>query len=271
MLTILTPTYNRRHTLPRLYESLARQHRKDFEWVIVDDGSDDGTMAWAQACQAQSAFPVRSLRQDNGGKHAAINLGVRAARMDWILIVDSDDLLTDDAVGRVADALSEVASASRLVAGVCFRKADLTGRLLGTECRGKPAPFVGVPTAVGRMVRGDLAYVFRRSVMESLPFPIVPGEKFVPELYIWNQIGDQGEIWFYLDQAIYLCEYLDDGYTRNFREHLRRNPAGFLLFYSAQIGREPHWKDKAKALVRSFQCLAYCAAKASSERRRPRT
>jgi len=270
MLTILTPTYNRRHTLPRLYESLCRQRTQDFEWVIVDDGSDDDTMTWAQACQAQAAFPVRALRQDNGGKHSAINLGVRAARMDWILIVDSDDLLTDDAVDRVADALGTAAPAPRLVAGVCFRKADLRGRLLGAECPGKPVPFVGAPTAVGRMVRGDLAYVFRRSLMEALPFPLIPGEKFVPELYIWNQIGDRGEIRFYLDRIIYLCEYLDDGYTRTFHAQLRRNPAGFLLFYAAQIGREPHWTDKAKALIRSVQCLAYCVAKASSDRRRPR-
>src|SRR5690606_29269947 len=149
----------------------------------------------------------------------------------------------------------------RRVAGVCFRKADLQGRLLGTECRGQAAPFVGVPTDVGRMVRGDLAYVFRRDIMESLPFPIIPGEKFVPELYIWNQIGDQGEIWFYLDRTIYLCEYLEDGYTRTFHEQLRRNPSGFLLFYTAQISREPHWQDKAKAVIRSLQCLAYCVAK----------
>ncbi|MGB6006493.1 glycosyltransferase family 2 protein [Castellaniella sp.] len=264
MLTILTPTYNRRHTLPRLYESLCGQSRQDFEWLIVDDGSEDETESWGLACQARAEFPVRVLRQPNGGKHAAINAGVRAARGDWIFIVDSDDCLMAEAVECVAEA----ADAPESVVGVCFRKADLGGRLLGQPCSATPSPWVGTPSQAGRKVQGDLAYVFRRDVMADLPFPIVPGERFVPELYIWNQIGDRGPIRFYLDRVIYLCEYLDDGYTRNFRTHLRRNPGGFLLFYAAQIGREPRWSGRIKAALRSLQCLVYCALKAA-ERSRP--
>ncbi|MBV2181872.1 MAG: glycosyltransferase family 2 protein [Castellaniella sp.] len=269
MLTILTPTYNRLRTLPVLYDSLCAQTCLEFEWLVVDDGSTDGTAAWMQSCQARaSAFPVRSLSQANGGKHVALNTGVRAARGNWVFIVDSDDYLTPDAVERVLDALKQASSAPRSVSGVCFRRADPEGRLLGLPCEGIPSPYVGTPSQVGRMVRGDLAYVFRRDVMAELPFPIIPDEKFVPELYIWNRIADRGPIWFYLDRAIYRCEYLDDGYTRNFHVHLRRNPGGFLLFYAAQIGREPRWTDRLKAGIRSVQCLAYCAAKAAAARRR---
>ncbi|WP_368639809.1 glycosyltransferase family 2 protein [Castellaniella ginsengisoli] len=268
MLTILTPTYNRRPTLPRLYESLCAQRRLDFEWLVVDDGSTDDTAAWLQSCRAHTPpFTVRTLVQANGGKHAALNAGVREARGDWIFIVDSDDHLTPDAVECVLDAVAGVSDAPQPVAGVCFRKADPDGRLIGLPYARGTAPFVGTPTQAGRMVRGDLAYVFRRDLMAELPFPIIPGEKFVPELYIWNRIGDRGPIRFYLDRAIYRCEYLDDGYTRNFRAHLRRNPGGFLLFYAAQIGREPYWMDKLKAAVRSVQCLVYCAAKAMAERK----
>jgi len=268
MLTILTPTYERRHTLPRLYESLCAQGRRDFEWLLVDDGSTDGTEAWVEALGTQAGFPIRILRQENGGKHVALNTGVQAAQGEWVFIVDSDDWLTPDAIERVADALADAGRAPQCVAGVCFRRAGPDGRLLGEPCAG-PVPFIGTPSQVGRMVRGDLAYVFRRDIMASLPFPVIPGEKFVPELYIWNRIGDRGQIRFYLDRAIYVCEYLDDGYTRNFRAHLRRSPGGFLLFYAAQIGREPHWAGKIKAAIRSLQCLAYCAAKAAADRGRP--
>ncbi len=272
MLTILTPMYNRRPTLPRLYESLCAQTRLDFEWLVIDDGSTDDTAAWLQSCQARtSAFAVRSLSQANGGKHVALNTGVRAARGDWIFIVDSDDCLTPDAVECLMGAVAQASQAPRLVPGVCFRRADPQGRLMGLPCEDVPSPFVGTPSQVGRMVRGDLAYAFRRDVMADLPFPVIPGERFVPELYIWNQIGDRGAVWFYLRQAIYVCEYLDDGYTRNFQAHLRRNPGGFLLFYAAQIGREPRWLDKLKAGIRSVQCLVYCAVKAAADRRRART
>src|SRR5690606_10356273 len=106
-------------------------------------------------------------------------------------------------------------------------------------------------------VCGDLAYIFRRDVMASLPFPVIEGEKFVPELYIWNQIGDRGDIRFYLDKAIYRCDYLPDGYSHNFRAQLKRHPRGFFLFYSSQIAREPGWWGKAKAATRAIQCSGY--------------
>lgn len=266
MLTVLTPTYNRRHTLPRLYESLLGQTDQNFEWLIVDDGSTDDTAQWARLCAAAAGFPVRLVQQANGGKHVALNAGVAAAHGDWVFIVDSDDLPTSDAIEVITGALGAAAGDENVV-GVCFRKADLSGCMLGRECCDAPVPFIGTPTGVGRLVGGDLAYVFRCDIMAQTPFPVIPGEKFVPELYIWNKIGDQGEVWFYLDRVVYLCEYLDDGYTRNFAEHLKRNPRGFLLFYAAQIIREPQWADKLKALVRSVQCLAYRARKAWRMRR----
>ena len=47
-LTVFTPTYNRKHTLPRTYESLCRQTCSDFEWLVIDDGSSDGTREWIE-------------------------------------------------------------------------------------------------------------------------------------------------------------------------------------------------------------------------------
>ena len=49
--TVFTPTYNRAHTLSRLYESIRQQTVRDFEWVIVDDGSTDGTAELVQRWQ----------------------------------------------------------------------------------------------------------------------------------------------------------------------------------------------------------------------------
>ena len=48
-LTIFTPTYNRKHTITRTYASLCRQTSSDFDWLIIDDGSSDGTRAWVES------------------------------------------------------------------------------------------------------------------------------------------------------------------------------------------------------------------------------
>ncbi|WP_448152347.1 hypothetical protein [Castellaniella caeni] len=143
------------------------------------------------------------------------------------------------------------------VVGLCFRKTDAQGHVLGHDCADLPVPWDATPVLAGHRVRGELAYVFRREAMAAVPFPVVAGEKFVPDQYAWNRIGDLGTIRFYLDRAVYRCEYLEDGYTRNFSTHLRRNPRGFFLFYAAQIRREPHIMDKLKAIARCAQCLVY--------------
>ena len=107
------------------------------------------------------------------------------------------------------------------------------------------------------MFKGDLAYVFKRRVMQLEPFPIIAGEKFVPELFVWNRIGDIGRILFFPTLAIYCCEYLEDGYSANFKQNLRRNPRGFLLFYMAQFQREKSIYGQVKCVIRSLQCTWY--------------
>jgi len=254
MITILTPTYNRSHTLPRLYESLCNQESKNFEWVVVDDGSTDETRTLLFNFAEAASFPVKIMSQSNSGKHVAVNAGVSAAAGDWIFIVDSDDALTSDAIATVARVLSDFISDN--LVGVCFRKAHFDGTIIGKKIDG-PSVMKLTPTSAGALLQGDLAYVFRRDSMLKHPFPVIEGEKFVPELYIWNKIGDEGDIYFFIDKYIYLCEYLPDGYSYNFSKNLRRNPRGFMLYYRSQISREDRMVRKIKCVIRLIQCYAY--------------
>ena len=68
MVTVFTPTYNRRRLLPRLYESLCKQEYADFEWVVVDDGSTDETEDLIRTYIEESTFPIVYLYQKNSGK-----------------------------------------------------------------------------------------------------------------------------------------------------------------------------------------------------------
>jgi len=61
--TVFTPTYNRAHTLPRVYESLKHQTFRDFEWLIVDDGSTDNTKELVEVWQKENLFPIRYFWQ----------------------------------------------------------------------------------------------------------------------------------------------------------------------------------------------------------------
>ena len=98
LITVFTPTYNRGYTLENLFNSLLVQTNKNFEWLIVDDGSTDNTEDLVNRFKDVSSFKIRYIKKKNGGKHTAINCGVNLAEGFLFFIVDSDDQLTKDAI-----------------------------------------------------------------------------------------------------------------------------------------------------------------------------
>ena len=89
LVTIITPTYNRKEKLADLFESLQKQNNKNFEWLVVDDGSVDGTENRVMQFKEVAQFPVRYIRKSNGGKHTALNLGIKHISTPLTFIVDS--------------------------------------------------------------------------------------------------------------------------------------------------------------------------------------
>ena len=103
MITIITPSYNRAYIIGKAYESLIAQTSKDFEWLIIDDGSKDNTKEVVEEFIKENKIKIRYYYKENGGKHTALNLGIKKAKGDYILILDSDDRLTPNAVARVLE------------------------------------------------------------------------------------------------------------------------------------------------------------------------
>lgn len=252
MVTILTPTYNRAHTLPSLFESLKLQS-VPFEWIIIDDGSSDGTTEIVNSFKSTATFPIIYTFQPNGGKHSALNRGSQVAKGEWIFIVDSDDTLTTDALNLVLDTSY---SLPLDVLGFAFRRMYSNGTIIGKKIDSQTSIEL-TPTQASSRFSGDLAYIFRSEALRSNPFPIIENELFVPELYIWNKISDNGKIIYFPSKAIYITEYLEDGYSKNFKQNLKRNPQGFALFYRDQFFRETSPIQKIKNAIRYLQCLYY--------------
>ena len=253
-ISVITPTYNRRHTLDRLWQSLlAQKANEGFEWILVDDGSSDGTKAWFDDLQITRLFKCNYVYQPNQGKHVAINTGVSAASGDWVLILDSDDALTEDAIHTIETDLNLISRQGDAVVGYGYRKEYFAGGIVG---RAVATSFVKVmtPNEAGALFKGDLAYLFKRECLVRHSFPVIANEKFVPELLIWNRISDDGDIPYHSNKAIYLCEYLPDGYSANFKKMLKQNPEGFGMFYLDQMYRLRLGNCWFKAFVRFLQC-----------------
>ena len=119
-ITVFTPTYNRAYILSNLYESLTRQTYKNFEWLIVDDGSTDDTESLVNGwIENESGFTINYVKQSNGGKCRAINRGLDLARGELFFTIDSDDYLTDDAVQKIMEWASELSPSLNSLLRLC--------------------------------------------------------------------------------------------------------------------------------------------------------
>ena len=107
LLTVFTPTFNRRHTLPRTYESLLRQSCKDFIWLIVDDGSSDGTGGMVAEWINDGKMDIKYIYQDNQGMHGAHNTAYRNIETELNVCIDSDDYMPEDAVEKIINCWKE--------------------------------------------------------------------------------------------------------------------------------------------------------------------
>ncbi|WP_429033184.1 glycosyltransferase family 2 protein [Aeromonas media] len=255
MISILTPTYNRAHTLERLFDSLKNQSDYDFEWIIVDDGSSDETKSVINSFQQNCDFNIIYCYQENAGKPQALNQGIKLCNTDYIFIVDSDDALMCDAISSIKESVELSLTDNQDFSGVGFRRSYFDGNIIGKDTSGKNSSILYLHSSeAGDIFCGDLAYCFKKKYLEKYPFPKIENEKFVPELYIWNKITDEAKVRFNINKSIYLCEYLEDGLSHNFYSQLRKNPKGFKLFYIDQFKREKLSLKKIKMLIRVIQC-----------------
>lgn len=231
MITVFTPTYNRAYKLGTLYQSLIRQSCKDFEWVIVDDGSTDGTEALLGSFANDNNIRIKYLRQENQGKHAAINKGVQEAQGDMFFIVDSDDVLTPDAIEWVKETSSLIMDDPTFggISGVLFYP---DGKIIGGGIKeGEYIDSNAIDIRLRHGVAGDLAEVFKTSVLQEFPFPIFEDERFVPEALVWNRIAQKYKI-RYTSRAIYCADYLPDGLTHRIVRLRRNAPMAAMTYYS---------------------------------------
>lgn len=226
--TVFTPTYNRAYTLRRLYESLCCQDFRDFEWLVIDDGSTDDTEPLMRNILEERKILVRYVKQLNGGKHRAINRGVRVASGELFFIVDSDDYLIPTAITHVWSHYEDVKH-DPAFCGVSGLKCYPNGAKVGGEENWTLIDATPYEIRLRYHVKGDLAEVWRTSILARFPFPEFEGETFCSEGLVWRRIARAGYKLRFFYEKLYICEYLEDGLTKNLRRTLKRGLQASVL------------------------------------------
>lgn len=130
-ISFIVPVYNMERLLPRALRSLRAQTLTDFEAILINDGSKDGSAALcAQAAAEDARF--RFIDQPNGGVAAARNAGLDAARGEYIFFLDPDDWVEPDAAEVLYHTVRD-ADADCVEFGMFYDICDENGKLLHSE------------------------------------------------------------------------------------------------------------------------------------------
>lgn len=251
-ITVFTPTYNRAYIIENLYRSLQRQTFTGFEWLVVDDGSSDGTEdIFAEWSMGETQFPIRYYKQPNGGKCRAINRAMGLAKGELFFTVDSDDYLTDDALEKIVKWESELPK-DHIYCGFAGN--------LGTSPDKTPNCIFDQPFFDGNAldrygkVDGERAMVFYTDICRKYPYPVFDGENFMTEAVAWNRMAHDGYKMRFYNDIIWIYGYKEDGLTKAGASVFLNNPKGYGLWLREKAVFEGDSFAKRMKMYYTFTC-----------------
>lgn len=217
--TVFTPTYNRAHLLPRLFESLMSQSFTDFEWVIIDDGSKDETSHIVQTFNSGGLFPIRYQFQSHQHKKGAFNLAVKLARGKFFLPVDSDDELLPKALEILNHSWNEIPPKQQNhFSGVTGLRIDEYNRIVGTPFPKTKMDSNSLEMFYCYKIKGDKCGFIRTAILIQFPFPEnIPNH--VPEGVVFSKIARLYKT-RYINEPL-LKAYKNSDQITNYKHHLK--------------------------------------------------
>ncbi len=233
--TVFTPTYNRATLLPRVYECLEKQTYRDFEWVVVDDGSTDNTEEVIKGLQNKASFPIRYVAKPNGGKPTAVNRGAKEAQGFFFAILDSDDWYVPAALDRFWQLWHTVPAEQQPnfvgVTGLCSYPA---GEVIGDRFPQDVLDSDPIDLRYKFRVYGDKGGVLRTEVMQQFPYPEDLG-KYISESIVWNRMAKDYKTRF-VNEVLCVKEYQAGGISDAGRLLQVRNTHATLFSVKELIG-----------------------------------
>lgn len=250
-ITILTPSYNRGEMLDKLYKSLCQQGNKNFDWLIVDDGSTDNTRQIVDTWVDEALVSIQYIYKENGGKHTALNLGISMIDSELTFIVDSDDYLTENAIETILEFHEKYEDRieSDKLCGYSFLRAYSDGKVNTGEYPVDEVIDTYRQQRINNNLLGDKAEVYYTKILKQFPFEVFEGEKFMPEDAVWLKMSGPYNM-VHANRVIYICDYLEGGLTKTGRKMKIYSPYG-MMYRSAVYINDPdvNFRVKIKMMV----------------------
>lgn len=250
-ITVFTPSYNRANTLCRVYESLLSQTYRDFNWIIVDDGSQDNTREVVEQFINEADFEIKYIYKQNGGKHTAINRALKETDAELFLIADSDDSFRVDSLEVFINTWDSIPPDHRdKYKGVIARCYNAeTGEGVG-KFPEKIFDSNDLDALFKLKLRFEKWNIVRTDVMKEFAFP-EPDEKlkFYPETVIWCRMARKYKT-RYIDETL-RCYYRDQENSLITMADARSRETVYLWQYYINEAMDYLWKSP-KYFLKAF-------------------
>lgn len=232
-ITVFTPSYNRAATLPRAFECLKKQTFRNFEWIIIDDGSSDNTREVVEGLKKENPFfEIIYVFQENQGKHVATNNAVKICRGRFFITLDSDDACTDDALETFLSEWNKIPSEKQSeYYGISCRTCNRDGVINGTPMNEPYIDSNDLDFKLKYKISGELWGMIRTEIMREFPFPEIEGYHYYPENIIWNNVGRKYKS-RYINKALrYYIQDQENAVTNVNRKNASKEKFSMRLHY----------------------------------------
>ena len=227
--SILTATYNRAKCLPKLYESLIKNKSSNYEieWLIMDDGSKDETENLIKDYIAKNEIEIKFFKQQNQGKMTAINNLAQYVTGEIWIECDSDDYFTDGAFDKIKD-LYEKNKERKDIYAFAFLKIDQNGNNMGNTFKKEETTMFDLYFKEGGT--GEKALAFITEVRKKYRYELEHNERFVTEARMYHKM-DKDYKMICNNEYMMVCEYQEEGYTKNINKEFVNNPFGYYMYF----------------------------------------
>ena len=225
-ITVFTPSFNRAHLLPRLYQSLLEQTSKDFVWLIIDDGSSDSTQEVVKQWIEEDKIEIQYHYKENGGMHTAHNAAYRLIKTELNVCIDSDDYMPEDAIEKILG-IWNITLDKTNIAGIIGLDAFIDNSIVGSKIPEHLTKGNLYDLYNKHQVTGDKKLVIRTDVVRKYPYyPEFKNEKLVPLGILYIMIGNDYDF-IYSNEVFCIVDYQPDGSSGTIFRQYKQSPRGF--------------------------------------------
>lgn len=247
--SVCIPTYNRAYLIKKPLDSLVKQTFKDFEVIVIDDGSTDKTEEVVKKYDGK--LDLKYIKKSNGGKHTALNTSLDYAQGELWVILDSDDEFVETTLEMMSD-IWDKHKYDPAVCGVIGRSTE-NGKLIGRPFEEGQTYISYVEFHFGKHAGEyiDCCECIKTDIINKYRWPENLKTKFVPENYVMDQIGLKYRLVIENKTFFKKVYYKQDGITLNADDFACKNFYGYLFNVVSKIDLILPFANKKEITFRS--------------------